>query len=112
MQINSVKSYGIYSNTNFKQNKQQNSALTSSLNLSNKQKTAAAGGGLLLVAAAAVAAIKNRNFVKSFNKIFRPYKNIIQDTNYLKGIDLREYRQKRFTRVSKRNKRPNTNIRY
>ena len=99
MQINSVKSYGIYSNQNcpnFKQNKQQNTALTSSSDLINKQKTAAAGGGLLLVAAAAVAAIKNRNFVKSFNKIFRPYKNIIQDTNYLKGVDLREYRQKRF----------------
>ena len=99
MQINSVKSYGIYSSqnyTNFKQNKQQNTALTSSSDFINKQKTAAAGGGLLLVAAAAAAAIKNRNFVKGFNKIFRPYKNMTVETNLLKGIDLREYRQKRF----------------
>ena len=99
MQINSVKSYGIYSNQNyinFKQNKQQNTALTSSLNLTNKQKTAAAGGGLLLVAATAAAAVKNRNFVKGFNKIFRPYKNMTVEANLLKGVDLGEYRQKRF----------------
>ena len=91
MQINSVKSYGIYSNQNyinFKQNKQQNTALTSSLNLTNKQKTAAAGGGLLLVAATAAAAVKNRNFVKGFNKIFRPYKNMTVEANLLKGVDL------------------------
>lgn len=97
---NSVN-YGIYKNKvnkNFKQTAPETvSERTPGFTLTKKQKTAlAAGGGAIAGIGGIAAAFKNRNFVKAFNKIFRPYKLTIMETGALKGRDIRELNKKNF----------------
>lgn len=102
MQINSLNTYNVNQNKYFKnyKNFKQSQAKTSTAHnftMNKKEKnTYAAGAGVLAGLVSLAAAFKSRKFVKGFNKIFRPYKNMLMESSFFKGVDLREMHKKDF----------------
>ncbi len=96
--LNNTNSYypGLYSHPNFKSKNLENPISEPKTQKTANQKALYTSVGVFAAAGSLLAALKNKKFAAGLSKFFKQYKNVLQETNFMNNVNLRQQAKDRF----------------